>query len=81
MRVVSLSRAKIIGRKKTQEREKNSFGNYAPKTHAEHREVTNAESRMETAGEEGQECAVEKREGDFTIAARKSGWVGKETIN
>lgn len=49
----------------------------------EHREVTNAESRMETASEAGQKCAKECEGGggDFTIAARNSGWVGKETIN
>lgn len=40
----------------------------------EHREVTNAESSMA-----GQKCA--EGEGNFTIAARNSGWVGKETIN
>lgn len=61
---------------KKREREKTHLET-TPQRHTEyreHREVTNAESRMA-----GQKCA--EGEGEFTIAARNSGWVGKETIN
>lgn len=65
-------------KKNTRER-KNSFGNYAPKTHAEHREVTNAESRMETAVEKRQQLDVGREGGLYNCC--KEVWLGGQRNN
>lgn len=59
---------------------KNSFENYAPKTHTEHKEYRGNKCRIKN-GKFRQGREKGRAGGNFTIAARQSGWVGKETIN
>lgn len=84
---VSLSRAKIIGLKKNEKEREKTHLETTPQRHTqstenrEHGEVTNAESRMETASEAGQKCAKECEGGRGLYNCCKELWLGGQRNN